>query len=596
MSAYFDVVIRDNSFYIVESGSKPQNRDSALKTLEKIELIVRKELAYDSNHSDDYSNKTREAILNLLKDKSLQIHNGYSEKASKLNRASRKIFSKEKEINAIHKRIDDLIQAYQALKISNELSQSVPDEITLLTAQFLEFSDLEILSELSSHGKSLAETAMIRKAREFGYEGDNHEEAVKYINDLFNEINDLCKQGVIQKKHLHYKNNSEDVDSEKVLLDLQDLSTEDLFSILSNERLYSPEFQKVRKIFGIKGNWEVVKNDSDLIKQKGSAALALSAKNGDKGIAALLLQHGADPNLLAQNGSSPLHWAAQASNADIVELLLEHGADPNIPAKNGSPPLHWAAQAGHADIVALLLKRGAKVNTKAGGHNTALAYACGWGDRTVYRPNPKVVELLLQNGADPNIPAKNGSSPLQWAAQAGNEDIVALLLKYGAAVNAVSDSGNTALAYACGSGHSVLHCYNLKVIKLLLERGADPNIPAHDERFPLDLAAQAGHADIVELLLKNGAKVNAISGSNTALAYACGWGDRTVYRPNLEVIKLLLKRGADPNLPTYDGRFPLDLATQAGHADIVELLLKVNTQTGGHNTVRRKRKMTPKRK
>ena len=59
----------------------------------------------------------------------------------------------------------------------------------------------------------------------------------------------------------------------------------------------------------------------------------LAAKNGDKNIVKLLLQHGADPNITDINGSSPLHWAAQASFGDIVELLLEQGAEVNEQAR-----------------------------------------------------------------------------------------------------------------------------------------------------------------------------------------------------------------------------------------------------------------------
>ena len=110
---------------------------------------------------------------------------------------------------------------------------------------------------------------------------------------------------------------------------MRNLSTEDLFAILSNKKLYSLNCQKVRKIFNLKGNWKVTKTDSDTVKQNISAALVLSAKNGDKGIAALLLQHGADPNIHDSKGYSPLHWVAEEGRADIVELLLKNGVRVN---------------------------------------------------------------------------------------------------------------------------------------------------------------------------------------------------------------------------------------------------------------------------
>jgi ankyrin repeat protein len=539
MSNYFDVVISNNSFYIVEPFSKPKTHDSALETLKKIEFVIKNKLTYDSSHKDIYSDQSQYELFEILKTKSSQIHKGYHKKQSKLNWVFRKIFSKQKEISAIHTRIDNYIQPPQVLPLPNELIQEV--------AKYLGVSDLGILAQLNLHGKTHAATAIIRKARELGYEDRDHAESVKYIDDLFKEIIELAIQGIIPKKHLSYKENRpykknrQKFDSERILQNLQNLSTEDLFTILSNKKLYSPNFQKVRKIFNLKGNWKVTKNDSYTIKRKGSAALILSVKNGDKGIS---------------------------------ELLLQHGTDPNI-SVNGSPPLHWAAQAGFADIVELLLKSGASVNEGSARNSTALAFACGYGDRNLHHPNAKVVELLLQYGADLNIPA-NGSLPLHWAAQAGFADIVELLLKNDASVNERSARNSTALAFACGYGARSRHHPNAKVVELLLQHGADPNIPTNGSP-PLHWASQAGLADIVELLLKNGASVNERSArNNTALVFACGYGDRNLYRPNAKVVELLLQHGADPNIPAQDGSTPLKISRQNNFLGLISLLLAHN--------------------
>src|SRR5262249_23047561 len=138
---YFDVVINpNNSFYIVEysSTNKPKPHGLALETLENIELVLKNNLEYDStNHSDSYSKMSQDKLFNILKEKSLEIHNGYNKK---LNWITRKFFSKEKEINAIHTRIDNYITPSKVLPLPNEL----------------------------------AANPIIKQAQEFGYEGQDY--------------------------------------------------------------------------------------------------------------------------------------------------------------------------------------------------------------------------------------------------------------------------------------------------------------------------------------------------------------------------------------------------------------------------------------
>lgn len=389
MDKYFDVIIHNDSFYIVESYSKPKTHDSALETLKKIEFIVKNKLTYDSTHEDIYSSQSQYELFDILKTKSSQIHTGYHDKQSKLNWVFRKIFSKEKAISMVHTRIDNYVQPPQVLPLPNELIQEV--------AKYLEALDFHALAPLNRAGKVHATIAMLRRARGFGYEGHSPSEAIKYIEDLFMEVGALVRPRIIPKQYLSYEGKY--LVPERILQNLKEMSTEDLFTILSNEKLYLPEFQKIKKIFQLNGNWKVAKTDNDTIKNKGSAALILSAKNGD---------------------------------IAISKLLLQHGADPNIPDKNGSSPLHFAAQAGYADIVELLLKNGAKVNERSGGHNTALAFACGYGAKSLHHPNAKVVALLLEHGADPNIPDKNGNTPLKIAQTYDFLEAISLLLDHNA--------------------------------------------------------------------------------------------------------------------------------------------------------------------
>ncbi len=259
----------------------------------------------------------------------------------------------------------------------------------------------------------------------FGKEKEVNEVYTSIVNQyLCNEVIELVNQEVIPKKHLFYKEDNKKLDCEKTLQSLHNLSTEELFTILSNEKVYSSNFQEVRKMFGLmfslKRNKEVTKDVDNTIKQKGNEALILSVKNGDKGISELLLQHGADPNFLASNGSAPLHFAAQAGLAGIVKLLLKNGAEVNKQSASRS---------------------------KA----TPLDFACGHGSWKYYMPNAKVVKFLLKGGANPNTSRKNAITPLDIA-------------------NSSLGIVNKNLEEKGPMGQKILHKIHLKEIILLLKK------------------------------------------------------------------------------------------------------------------------------
>lgn len=580
MNKYIDIVINKSSFYIVEHDFKPKTHHLALETLNKIEFAVKNKLSYDSSHKDSYSQLTLLELFNVLKEKSSKICSGYHEKQSKLNWLFQKIFSRQKEVNKIHTRINSYINSFTNPSQVFPVAAVLIKEITT----YLEISDLRILAQLNHDGKTQATTAILKRAKELGYQGCNPTEAAKYTDDLFKEISDLTKQRIIPKEYISYK--GETLDFERILQNLKKMSTQDIFTILSKEELYSLKFQKFRKIFKPDGNWKVNKPDSEPLKKKGGEALFLSAKHGDKNIAELLLQHGADLNIPADNRTLPLHCAAHNGYKDIaklflekgarvnerdfnnstalihacnhsavemVALLLQHGADPNIVRKSGISPLHLAAYNGYEDIAELLLKNGAKANERNVNNNTPLAFSffCFCENKNLYGPSAKIIQLLLEHKADPNIPASNGSCPLHYAAQAGHEDMVELLLKNGAEVDKRGNGNATALAFACGYGDKSSHRPNEKVVQLLLNSGANPNIYASNESNPLHCAIRAHYKNIVELLLKNGAKVNETGSGNSNtfdLALRCLNSASKKNRSSSEqILKLICRHG------TYTG-------------------------------------------
>ncbi|KAK9849324.1 hypothetical protein MYU51_014595 [Penicillium brevicompactum] len=287
--------------------------------------------------------------------------------------------------------------------------------------------------------------------------------------------------------------------------------------------------------------------------QYGSA-LAAAAEGERVKLVKTLIENGADVNLLLSGGryGSALAAAAASLNggAETVNVLIENGADVNLPlvaGKYGSA-LAAAACSGYTEIVRVLLENGADVNQllPCGRYGSALVAAIG-GDSAdiirVLKDSGEVVRILIENGADVNLPLLVGQygSALAAAAYRGQVETVKSLIGHGADVNLLLPGGRYGSALAAAA--AAISEREIETDESLSESDADMNSLFADSFTSID-AATAGlrEVEIIQILIDNGAEVNLplLSGRyGSALAAAAG---------HEEVVKILLDNGAIPDL------------------------------------------------
>ena len=140
--------------------------------------------------------------------------------------------------------------------------------------------------------------------------------------------------------------------------------------------------------------------------------------------------------------------AATGKINNVIRLLARDPDKVNTYAEDGFQPLGLACFFGHFDVAEYLVKAGAVVNAKSrnGLQAAPIQSAAAGGHR-------KIVKLLLDHGADPNIREQGGYTPLHAAAQNGDEEMIRTLLFGGADLTIKSNDGKTALDLAMEAGH-----------------------------------------------------------------------------------------------------------------------------------------------
>lgn len=358
-----------------------------------------------------------------------------------------------------------------------------------------------------------------------------------------------------------------------------------------------------------------------------SSAIHLAAENGHTEAVRLLLEHGASVKKANCFCMTPLTLALKNGHLETIQLLLKNGCDFSVVSDEaGRLPIHYAVEGGHVDVVKLVLQSNPSVLSKTNDGDTVLHLATSL----------EVVRLLVEQGADIHARNYYSKTVLHAAAEKGQSDTITYLLDQGVDINARDDAGHSPLFDAVyserGDAAKVLisrDC-DLKVrstnegfpdgyreddvfmeaaatgltdvLQLLVEKG----FSAIDEanRYgdtPLSVAAAGGHYDAVVFLLDKGANINggtAAQLENSTEIKSDNSDDegeddeegeidkywycpeesisplyRALYAGQIEVAKLLIKRGANTSACMRDSFDLGNLADLAAKdADLAQLL------------------------
>jgi ankyrin repeat protein len=362
-----------------------------------------------------------------------------------------------------------------------------------------------------------------------------------------------------------------------------------------------------------------------------STALADAARAGNRTLLTELLPRTADVNAFGSDGTPALHWLVRTDDLESVQQLLNAGANANAASRYDVRPLYLAATNGSEAMIRLLVSAGADPNAvDAMGENMLMA-AVSSGDRAA-------VAALIEFGADVNARDSHyAQTALMVAARAGFTGIAQTLINAGAEVDAQTriaeepkwilpnsrpgfsfgigiirgglpadrgmrpfrPGGMTALLYAARHGHTT-------TAELLLDSGADINASEANQITPLLMAISNNQMTLATLLIERGAALDTPDWyGRTPLWSAVNVRNLYLHNdkfenyieraPVLEVIRLLLKAGANPNPRTtesppvrehllsitgtlewvdFTGQTPFLTAALAGDVTVMRLLLE----------------------
>ena len=320
--------------------------------------------------------------------------------------------------------------------------------------------------------------------------------------------------------------------------------------------------------------------------EHGQTALGFAAAFDRADAIKALVQHGAKIDLASKVIAPP---APQQRGGNFAQVAQGQGQGQAPAQAQAGAPARGQAAAGTAGAAGAQAAQAGRGGRGGRGGQGAPAQAAGNGAQP---PDPAQAAQQQQqmNGADAGSRGggnpKGGLTPLMYAARQGNLEAAKMLLDLGAKIDGLSADKTTALVFAIINAH-------FDLAKLFIERGANVNLASVDGAVPLYVVAntqwarhsfypqptpkyeKTSYLDLMKMLLDRGADPNArltkdlwFSEYNFSLESATAAGTTAFWKcaevGDIDGMKLLLSRGADPNISSTGGVTALLMASGAG--------------------------------
>jgi len=312
-------------------------------------------------------------------------------------------------------------------------------------------------------------------------------------------------------------------------------------------------------------------------------------------VSKLLKDPSIDLNVRETRGfmTNPFFAAVLGGPAGLVEPFIDYGVDINKEEPNSKMlPLHAAVSAKRLDVAQLLIRNGANVNAKLETY---------WGRPPLFvsieRNDESMLQQLLDAGADPNITDNTGKTAIHAVVEFGFPHFLPVLTQKGVDVNrqddqfiapiglalrlkkmtvaqALLDVGATLQVFALSAGrpvstllHHAVLLNNTEALHFLI--GKIP-IDSRDatQLTPLMVAATKGHVDCAQILIDNGADMEAKDPQNQTALFGA------IMSQSKAMVELLLQKGANIHVESLRGQTPLHIAVLGQNTDIAKLLIE----------------------
>ena len=325
---------------------------------------------------------------------------------------------------------------------------------------------------------------------------------------------------------------------------------------------------------------------------KGQTVLFHAVKGKQHAVIEWLTGKGqANVQAVDKQGLTALHVAAQVSDVKSAEILLKHHANVNALSNHNLTPLHCIPHSEGARVLILMHEKGADINAFDKDKNRIVHKAASRGDSASL-----LFKVASDLGADLNVPGAQGNTPAHHAADSGSKIILGLLNQKEIDIQTVRNAaGYTPLMLAARAG-------KLEAMRFLLERGASYNVADSDGRSLIELSIHWGNPEVMSLLQEHGANYQHVTtagsnihpiwkavheGQGASVANLLDGGVSVEYEhngvrmlqlaievDNLEVVRLLLERGAAVDVPDMRGWTALHSAAWSGNIETMLLVLQ----------------------